>query len=61
MPGPIQSMCAEHPVMLAAEDLPWADEPSLRLRNRLARRASQIPLLLTGTGTPLPAGLSGLP
>jgi DNA-binding CsgD family transcriptional regulator len=47
------------PVVLAVEDLHWADEPSLLIWARLARVTDQIPLLLLGTtrppapGTPL--------
>jgi DNA-binding CsgD family transcriptional regulator len=50
----VDTECAAGPVLLAAEDLHWADEPSLRLWGRLARAVNQIPLLLIGTARPLP-------
>jgi DNA-binding CsgD family transcriptional regulator len=50
----VDQECAAGPVLLAAEDLQWADEPSLLLWGRLARAVDQIPLLLIGTARPLP-------
>jgi DNA-binding CsgD family transcriptional regulator len=50
----VDRRCGAGPVVLAAEDLQWADEPSLLLWARLARAADQIPLLLIGTARPLP-------
>jgi len=47
--------CARAPMLLVAEDLHWADEPSLLVWNRLARAVGQIPLLLVGTCRPIPA------
>jgi DNA-binding NarL/FixJ family response regulator len=46
--------CAGGPVVLAVEDLQWADEPSLLVWNRLARATDQIPLLLLGAARPRP-------
>ena len=48
----VDRYCADRPVLLAAEDLRWADEPSLLVWNRLARATDQIPLLLVGTTRP---------
>jgi DNA-binding NarL/FixJ family response regulator len=50
----VDRRCAGGPVVLAAEDLQWADEPSLLLWARLARAVDQLPLLLIGTARPLP-------
>src|SRR5216683_2884946 len=50
----VDRLCAEGPVVLVADDLQWADEPSLLVWNRLARAVDQIPLLLVGTSRPLP-------
>jgi DNA-binding CsgD family transcriptional regulator len=50
----IDRRCADGPVVLAVEDLQWADEPSLLLWHRLARAVDQIPLLLVGTARAVP-------
>jgi DNA-binding NarL/FixJ family response regulator len=50
----VDRLCADGPVVLAAEDLQWADEPSLLAWSRLARAVGQIPLLLIGVARPLP-------
>jgi len=50
----IDRRCAAGPLVLVAEDLQWADEPSLLVWSRLARAAGQIPLLLIGTARPMP-------
>jgi DNA-binding NarL/FixJ family response regulator len=47
--------CARAPMLLVAEDLQWADEPSLLAWNRLSRAVGQIPLLLVGTCRSSPA------
>jgi DNA-binding CsgD family transcriptional regulator len=49
----VDRMCAERPVVLAVEDMQWADEPSLLVWNRLARAVNQIPLLLIGSARPV--------
>jgi DNA-binding NarL/FixJ family response regulator len=50
----VDRLCARGPVAVVAEDLQWADEPSLLLWGRLARAVNQIPLLLIGAARPLP-------
>ncbi len=50
----VDLQCASGPVVLAVEDLHWADEPTLLLWSRLARAVDQIPLLLIGSARPLP-------
>jgi DNA-binding NarL/FixJ family response regulator len=50
----VDRLCARGPVVLVAEDLQWADEPSQVLWGRLARAVDQIPLLLIGVARPLP-------
>lgn len=50
----VDAMCAEGPVVLAVEDMQWADEPSLLLWNRLARVVNEIPLVLLGTARAAP-------
>ena len=45
---------AARPVALVIDDLHWADPASLRLWGRLARTASQVPLLLIGITRPSP-------
>lgn len=50
----VDRRCALGPVLLAAEDLQWADEPSLLVWSRLARAVDQVPLLLIGVTRPVP-------
>jgi DNA-binding CsgD family transcriptional regulator len=50
----VDRLCARGPVLLIAEDLHWADEPSLLVLSRLAHAVDQIPLLLLGTCRPVP-------
>lgn len=50
----VDRLCAAGPTVLIAEDLHWADEPSLLLWSRLARAVDQIPLLLVGSCRPVP-------
>ncbi len=45
---------AARPVALVIDDLHWADPASVRLWGRLARTASQVPLLLIGIARPVP-------
>src|SRR5580692_3924778 len=42
------------PVVLAIDDLQWADPASVKLWGRLARTARQVPLLLIGMTRPAP-------
>jgi DNA-binding CsgD family transcriptional regulator len=50
----VDRLCAAGPTVVIAEDLHWADEPSLLLWSRLARAVDQIPLLLLGSCRPVP-------
>jgi hypothetical protein len=50
----VDRLCAAGPTVVIAEDLHWADEPSLLLWSRLARAVDQIPLLLVGSCRPVP-------
>jgi DNA-binding CsgD family transcriptional regulator len=45
---------AARPVVLAIDDLQWADSASVKLWGRLARTARQVPLLLIGMTRPAP-------
>src|SRR5258706_11362485 len=55
----VDRLCADRPVVLAVEDLHWADEPSLLGGNRLARSVDQIPLLLGGSCRPVRGRAAG--
>jgi len=50
----VDRLCGAGPLVLAAEDLQWSDESSLRVWGRLARTVDQIPLLLVGVTRPTP-------
>jgi DNA-binding CsgD family transcriptional regulator/tetratricopeptide (TPR) repeat protein len=50
----VDRLCATDPVVLAVEDLHWADDASLLLWRRLCRASVQLPLLLIGTCRPVP-------
>jgi DNA-binding CsgD family transcriptional regulator len=52
--GLVDRLCALGPVVLAVEDLHWADEATLLLWGRLARSTGQLPLLLVGSCRPVP-------
>src|ERR1700733_4861018 len=45
---------AARPVVLAIDDMQWADLASVKLWGRLARTARQVPLLLIGMTRPAP-------
>jgi DNA-binding CsgD family transcriptional regulator len=46
------------PLVLAVDDVHWADESSLRFVSHLARRISDLPVLLLLSGRPQPPGAS---
>jgi DNA-binding CsgD family transcriptional regulator len=50
----IGGQCAVRPTILVIDDLQWADQASITLWLRLARLASQLPLLLIGMMRPVP-------
>jgi len=54
--GLIHRLCADRPLILALEDMHWADKASVLLWRRLCRVTSQLPLLLIATRRPLPRG-----
>jgi len=45
----ILDLAAERPLLLAVDDLQWADRPSLRLLAYLARRIEDLPVLVLAT------------
>jgi tetratricopeptide (TPR) repeat protein len=45
----VARLAREQPMLLILDDLHWADESSLSLLSHLARRLSNLPLLLVGT------------
>jgi len=49
----VAEQCAGRPTILVIDDLQWANQASITLWGRLARSASQLPLLLVGTMRPL--------
>lgn len=50
----VDRLCAAGPVVLAVEDLHWADEASLLMWQRLCQVSVQLPLLVVGTCGPVP-------
>lgn len=47
-------LCAEAPLVLALDDIQWADEASVLLWHRLVRLSHRIPLLLIAAARPVP-------
>lgn len=50
----LDQLCASGPVVLAVDDLQWADDATLLMWRMLCRTVGQLPLLLIGTCRPLP-------
>jgi DNA-binding CsgD family transcriptional regulator len=50
----IDRLCANSPVLLAFDDLQWADDASLLVWQRLGAAVDQIPLLLVSACRPVP-------
>jgi predicted ATPase len=50
----VEELSAHSPVMLAVEDLQWADPSTLLVLQRLGRRVGQLPVLLVCTARPVP-------
>ncbi|MFK0157002.1 ATP-binding protein [Streptomyces sp. NPDC090493] len=50
----VDRLCTTGPLVLAVEDLHWADEASLLMWRRLCRASVQLPLLVIGTCRPVP-------
>src|SRR5260221_7158059 len=50
----VDRLCAAGPLVLAVDDLQWADDASLLVWRQLCRATKQLPLLLVGTCRPVP-------
>src|SRR3954469_5363046 len=47
--GMVEELCADGPVVLALDDLQWADKVTVTVCSRLMKLVDQLPLLLIGT------------
>ncbi|MFC0545160.1 ATP-binding protein [Kutzneria chonburiensis] len=52
--GMVEELCADGPVVLAIDDLQWADKVTVAVFSRLLKLVDQLPLLLIGTLRPVP-------
>lgn len=52
--GMVEELCADGPLVLALDDLQWADKVTVAVFSRLVRLVDQLPLLLIGTLRPVP-------
>jgi DNA-binding SARP family transcriptional activator/tetratricopeptide (TPR) repeat protein len=52
--GLVRELCAEAPLVLAVDDLQWADDTTLRVWRHLSRETRDLPLLLVGACRPVP-------
>ncbi len=52
--GLVRELCAEAPLVLAVDDLHWADDTTLRVWRYLSRETRELPLLLVGACRPVP-------
>jgi tetratricopeptide (TPR) repeat protein len=50
----VKTLCAEGPLVLALDDLHWADEASVLVWHRLAAETARRPLVLVGATRPVP-------
>jgi DNA-binding CsgD family transcriptional regulator len=50
----VEELSARSPIVVAVEDLQWADPSTLLVLQRLGRRVGQLPVLLVGTARPVP-------
>lgn len=50
----VEQLCARAPTAVVLEDLQWADPSSVVVLHRLARVASELPIVVIGTFRPMP-------
>ncbi len=50
----VRTLCADGPLVLALDDLHWADEASMLVWHRLCTETNRLPLLLIGATRPIP-------
>ncbi|MFD7657695.1 BTAD domain-containing putative transcriptional regulator [Actinosynnema sp. NPDC059797] len=50
----VEQLCADGPLVLALDDLQWADESSTEVWHRLGALTRRLPLLLLGAARPVP-------